>query len=262
MSITFPLCTGLEAHFGGPTVTASKNIGTGANRMAFALSGYDATGSQPAGVSLGSDALTLIGSLVTMGTGTKWALYQGALTQSGVQTITATYSGSFASGFSQCIVLVAQSGVGALTFANALAVAEQDLGAAGGSSRTITSAVGDVAIVLDIGLVYGTPTAQSPAALITNDFGAPFWALQSAGQASSTTIQTNWAEAETVIHTGFTLTEPSTGKLFRTNPSGNLSGLGSSGPFFQNPLQRVADVWKRRNGIFVPLNYFNREALA
>lgn len=27
------------------------------------------------------------------------------------------------------------------------------------------------------------------------------------------------------------------GRLFRTNPSGNLSGLGSSGPFFQNPLQ-------------------------
>lgn len=52
------------------------------------------------------------------------------------------------------------------------------------------------------------------------------------------------------------------GHFFRSNPGGNLSGLGSSGPFFQNPLQRVADVWKRRNGIFVPINYFNREALA
>lgn len=43
-------------------------------------------------------------------------------------------------------------------------------------------------------------------------------------------------------------------RLFRNNPSGMLAGVGSSGPFFQNPLQRAADYVKRR-GIFVPRNF-------
>ena len=45
------------------------------------------------------------------------------------------------------------------------------------------------------------------------------------------------------------------GSLFRTNPGGQLSGLGSGGKFFQNPLQRTADAWQRIRGIFVSRSY-------
>jgi hypothetical protein len=82
MTISTVLATGLSAHFGGPTVSASKDVGSAPNRMGFALSGYTAGGSQPAGFAVGSDTLSLIGSVITTtNSGTKWALYQGLLTQ-------------------------------------------------------------------------------------------------------------------------------------------------------------------------------------
>lgn len=43
--------------------------------------------------------------------------------------------------------------------------------------------------------------------------------------------------------------------LFLNSLGGQLSGLGSGGKFFQNPLQRTADAWQRIRGIFVPRSY-------
>jgi hypothetical protein len=58
----------------------------------------------------------------------------------------------------------------------------------------------------------------------------------------------------------------STPPLFRNNPGGHLSGLGSGGPFFQNPLQRcresVGSGWKRLNGLLVPDHITSRRRLA
>lgn len=78
------------------TVTiASQDVGTGANRAAYVAIGASNVNDTPTGVSVGTDVLTAQGSLFTDASGWKFRLYAGALTVTGSQTITATWSNSF-----------------------------------------------------------------------------------------------------------------------------------------------------------------------
>jgi hypothetical protein len=211
MSISVPVASGGQNHFGN-SVSVSKNVGTGSNRYAIVLATYSASpgagGGTPSTATVGSDTLTLQGSVQTDGTGRKSAIFSGALTQTGTQPITANFTGSISSGFAEFVCLVLQ-GTNALTLANFTAPANGSNGGSGTDTITVTSTSGDT--VFELSNEYGysiSPTAGSGTSSVTNDAGPPgVTTWQATASSSSTAINVSWPAAYDACRSGFSVTE-------------------------------------------------------
>jgi hypothetical protein len=83
--------------------------------------------------------------------------------------------------------------------------------------------------------------------------GGIAYAIQTTATATNPTWTTGDASGSGVaVIATFKVAGTGGGRFFRNNPGGQLSGLGSSGPLFQNPLQRA---FVKRRGVFIPLSF-------
>jgi hypothetical protein len=212
--------------------------------------------------------MSLVGSILSNDTGGSGQLNVAILERinpaTGAQTVALTLN---LSGIAGDCCTVSYTGVNQTTASGTPVTDSINNTTITSSTCTVSSNTGDMVgdvIQLSSGISGNSGNQTSRYTGTANGAGYPNGAQDAAGAASVSMMYSWTIGTITVAHLSANILQAGGGtpKLFRTNPGGNLSGLGSGGPFFQNPLQRVADVWKRRNGIFVPLNYFNREALA
>ncbi len=107
-----------------------------------------------------------------------------------------------------------------------------------GLTSATSEALGWNNVVKALQGVAGVVRTSSTVVTITLDAQATYCIASNDGPITVTIPSTAVTAAGAIVATPtFTITASGATSLFRNSPSGQLSGLGSSGKFFQNPLQ-------------------------
>lgn len=199
------------------SATASGSIATGSGsfRKARAWVGCTAdTSSVPQSVTIGSDALTAVGSQQT-GPGTssmKWRLYESTsdLTVTGTQTATGTVSPGPGSGSSVLLVEIYQSDVGTLTFGTPV-FSNPEAGSAGSISSSVTAAAADKVVMLLRAAGGSTISATSPGTLNTDLGTTDAASVIRSGAGGSTSVGAAFSGSYGVIAAAYSISEPAGG---------------------------------------------------
>lgn len=164
MAIVDILNFGGSSNTGAPH-TQTVNVGSGADRAAYVLIGRtDSSTPIPSSVTIGTDSLTAQGGAAfTDFDGRSWRLYAGALTVTGSQTLTASYTADISTAV---VIGVIRSGVNPGTLISGLFT---DAKYNTTPTATISSATGDEVVMLICN--YADPSRtlspSSPAELLT-----------------------------------------------------------------------------------------------
>lgn len=228
MAITHPLFDSWAVSFGGPESTKTVNVGSGANRRADIIIGWNVNArGAPSGFRVGpaggtNQVATVVGSQFdsAIGGGRWLHLEINNLTMTGAQECAAIFTASpnFDSGASFAVILVSQ-GDSAIVKSGLQGLAEAFAGVGGGTiTRTLTAPSGGVAVIMaaNVSSPAGGPTAPGSTVISGASNPVVAQAARANGTGASQSLQLAYSSTFQANSIAFALAEQPSAALLGT----------------------------------------------